>query len=238
MKIIPNKIIEFIVNKLQNLLDRYPKQIINIDKSSYIHETVKLDNINICGNVCIGEGTVISGGVNIFADSNLIIGKYNSINGPNTDFHSMIYPVTIGNFNSIARNVSIQEYNHKTNLLSSYSINKNIFKSNYRDDYTSKSSIQIGNDVWIGSHSIILSGAKIGNGVIIAANSVVYGEIPDYAIVAGSPAKIIKYRFTKEIINELLILEWWNWPISKIISNKKLFLNDLTIDILKDMNKR
>lgn len=235
MQFIPKFFVKWFISKLQGLLDRYPSTIININDESNIHKTVNLVNVNLNGRITVGEGTTISGGVTVFADSNVIIGKFNSINGPNTDIHSMIYPVTMGNFNSIARNVSIQEYNHKTKLLSSYSINKNIFKLNSQDDYISKSSIEIGNDVWIGAHSIILSGAKIGNGVVIAANSVVNGIIPDYAIVAGSPAKIISYRFSEEIVKELLDLKWWNWPIDKIFKNKNLFLNDLSLESLRNI---
>ena len=81
---------------------------------------------------------------------------------------------------------------------------------------TSKGNINIENDVWIGAYSTIMSGVKIGNGAVIGASSVVTKDIPPYAIVAGNPAKIIKYRFTEEQIVSLLKIEWWNWDEYKI----------------------
>ncbi|MEY0719389.1 CatB-related O-acetyltransferase [Providencia alcalifaciens] len=69
---------------------------------------------------------------------------------------------------------------------------------------------KIGNDVWIGVNSIILDGVKIGNGAIIAAGSVVTKDIPDYAIVGGIPAKIIKYRYPPNEIKILNEISWWD----------------------------
>ena len=74
----------------------------------------------------------------------------------------------------------------------------------------------VGNDVWIGQNSLILPGAKIGNGVIIGANSVVGGEIPPYSIVAGNPARLVRKRFDDEMINLLLGLKWWDKSIAEI----------------------
>ena len=91
----------------------------------------------------------------------------------------------------------------------------------------SKGNIVIGNDVWIGTHSVILSGAKINDGAIVAANSVVTGEIPAYAIVAGAPAKVLKYRFPQNVIDDLLEKQWWNWAIEKIKDEKTFFSQDL-----------
>jgi virginiamycin A acetyltransferase len=74
----------------------------------------------------------------------------------------------------------------------------------------------IGNDVWIGQGATILPGAQIGNGVIIGAGSVVHGAVPDYAIVAGNPAKIVRMRFDDATIAALVAIAWWDWPIAKI----------------------
>ena len=77
-------------------------------------------------------------------------------------------------------------------------------------DLPYKGDTVIGNDVWIGMDTTIMPGIKIGDGAVIGANAVVTHDIPPYAIVAGIPAKVIKYRFADEIINELLELQWWN----------------------------
>jgi acetyltransferase-like isoleucine patch superfamily enzyme len=80
-------------------------------------------------------------------------------------------------------------------------------------------SIEIGNDVWMGRGAQILSGVRIGDGAIIGANSVVAKNIPPYAIAVGNPVRIIRYRFTENEINQLLHIEWWNWPLEKIKEN-------------------
>ena len=77
----------------------------------------------------------------------------------------------------------------------------------------------IGNDVWIGYEATIMPGVAIGDGAIIAAKSVVVSDVPAYSIVGGNPAKVIKRRFDKETIAELLKISWWNWEIAKITAN-------------------
>jgi acetyltransferase-like isoleucine patch superfamily enzyme len=91
---------------------------------------------------------------------------------------------------------------------------------NYFEDFKN---IEIGNDVWIGANVIIIDGIEIGNGSIIAANSVVTKDVPSYAIVAGSPAKIIKYRFNEVEIKYLQNIKWWDQELSWIKDNYKTF---------------
>lgn len=74
----------------------------------------------------------------------------------------------------------------------------------------------IGNDVWLGENVIITNGARIGNGVIAGAGSVITRDVPDYAVVAGVPAHIIRYRFTPEQINSLNRIKWWDWTDEEI----------------------
>lgn len=83
--------------------------------------------------------------------------------------------------------------------------------------------IFIGNDVWIGANTIILPGVKIGDGAVLAAGAVVTKDIEAYAIVGGVPAKVIRYRFEKKVIDYLLRIKWWNWPHDKIMKNIELF---------------
>ena len=74
----------------------------------------------------------------------------------------------------------------------------------------------IGNDVWLGRNVIITNGANIGNGVIAGAGAVITKDVPDYAVVVGVPAKIIKYRYLKSQIEALNRIQWWNWSDDKI----------------------
>lgn len=83
----------------------------------------------------------------------------------------------------------------------------------------------IGNDVWTGRNVTIMAGVKIGNGAIIGAGAVVTKDVPDYAIVAGVPAKIIKYRFSEDIIFKLNKIKWWDWSDDLIASRYDDFLD-------------
>jgi virginiamycin A acetyltransferase len=79
-----------------------------------------------------------------------------------------------------------------------------------------KGDIIIGNDVWIGAKSTIMSGVKIGDGAVIGANSTVAKDVEPYSIVVGNPARHIKYRFTDYQIKSLLKIQWWNWTEDRI----------------------
>jgi len=85
--------------------------------------------------------------------------------------------------------------------------------------------VKIGHDVWIGARALVLDGITIGNGVIVAAGAVVTKDVPSYAIVAGVPAKVIRYRFNPHQILLLEKLKWWNKNIEWLRKNHKKFLN-------------
>ncbi|MEC8147402.1 MAG: CatB-related O-acetyltransferase [Pseudomonadota bacterium] len=85
--------------------------------------------------------------------------------------------------------------------------------------------IVIGNDVWIGARVILVDGITIGDGAIVAAGAVVTEDVPAFAIVGGTPAKIIKYRFQREEIEALLAIEWWHKDEKWLKANFKKFHN-------------
>ena len=87
--------------------------------------------------------------------------------------------------------------------------------------------VEIGNDVWIGSRAMFLDGVSVGDGAIIGAGAVVTKNVPPYAIVGGVPAKIIRYRFSEDIIKELEKTEWWNLSDDILKENIDLFQNKL-----------
>lgn len=185
-----------------------------IDRDNYISGSI------IKGNITIGEKCKV---FQSNLEGDITIGRYTSIWGPNTHIATKINSVNIGSFCSIARNVSIQEYNHTYTNLSTYNVRSNIFNEDVAKDICSNGKITIGNDVWISDGCKILSGVNIGNGAIIAANSVVTKNIPPFAIAAGSPAKVISYRFDEPKIKEIETMKWWTWPIDKIRENRHLF---------------
>ncbi|KGF67419.1 acetyltransferase [Hoeflea sp. BAL378] len=74
----------------------------------------------------------------------------------------------------------------------------------------------IANDVWLGFESVVMPGVRIGNGVIVAARAVVTSDVPDYAVVAGNPGRVVRMRFPPEIVLRLLGIAWWNWEVRKI----------------------
>lgn len=83
--------------------------------------------------------------------------------------------------------------------------------------------VVIGNDVWIGESCFIKAGVTIGDGAVVGAHSVVTKDIPPYAIVAGAPAKILRFRFDENKIKELLELQWWYWSDEQIFANLEMF---------------
>lgn len=126
--------------------------------------------------------------------------------------------VGIGKKCSIAKHCTFVLSNHLVDTFSScVSPVKHLFphKQGNTSGY-SKGDIIIKNDVWIGTHCIILDGLTIGNGAVIAAGSVVTKDVPAYAIVGGNPAKIIRYRFSREIIDEIEKTAFWDMSISEI----------------------
>lgn len=221
-----------LINKLLNrisilIVNAYGKsRQIEVSDLKQIDQSSIIEHAYVYGDVKIGKNVKITKGVHI--SGNISIGDFTAISGPNTDLYSHLSKIVIGKFCSIARNVSFQEYFHYSDRLSTAMINSDLFGKESKTDIYSKGDIYIGHDVWIGTHSVILSGVRIGNGAIIGANSVVTEDIPDYAIAAGSPARIIKYRFEEETITLLNTIGWWDWSIEKLEENQHLFQNRLT----------
>jgi acetyltransferase-like isoleucine patch superfamily enzyme len=140
--------------------------------------------------------------------------------------------LTIGKYCSIARNVIIfLESEHRTDWISTYPFPV-LWKEaeGIPGHPTTKGDVVIGNDVWIGFSTTILSGVTIGDGAAVGASSVVNRDVPPYAIVAGNPARIVRYRFDEETIQKLLQIRWWDWPNEKVKGNIHLICSD-SIDV-------
>ena len=175
---------------------------------------------------------------NVINDPNIIVGDYTMyndfINDPvlfeknNVLYH---YPINndhliIGRFCSIACGVKFlfNSANHTLNSLSTYPFplffeEWDLDVSNVASSWDNKGDIVIGDDVWIGYEAIIFAGVTIGGGAIIGSRAVVTKDVPPYGIVGGVPAKLIRKRFSEEIISTLLEIRWWNWSRERIIKN-------------------
>lgn len=191
-----------------------------------INNHLRFKGAQIDAGCCINEKTEIEPNTHVL--NNCIInfskiGSYSYIGR-----YCIIQNTTIGKYCSIANDVFIGLGKHPTDLISTSPLfyrKRNTLKLQLVEkdfDFEEYANISIGNDVWIGTRAIIMDGLKIGTGAIIAANSVVTKDVPPYAIVAGVPAKIIKYRFQENKIDELLTSEWWNWSLKEI----KLKINE------------
>tara|TARA_B110001450_G_C17590920_1_gene468932 strand:+ start:377 stop:886 length:510 start_codon:yes stop_codon:yes gene_type:complete len=131
-----------------------------------------------------------------------------------------IYNTTIGSFCSIANEVAIGGGNHPMNWVSTSPVfyaGRDSVRVKYSEHERKKPHRTIiGHDVWIGQRVLIKQGVQIGTGAVVGMGSVVTKSVPPYAIVAGNPATIIRYRFDSNTINKLLKSEWWLLPSSNL----------------------
>lgn len=147
-------------------------------------------------------------------------------------------PVTVGAFCSIGPEVLIfGQADHPTQAVSTYPFRTKLLHPEAGNtDAVTKGPVRIGSDVWIGARAMILSGVTVGDGAIIAAGAVVARDVPAYGIVAGNPARLVRHRFTPEIVAALLEIRWWDWPDEKIRSFEAAFYGPIEafVDKAKD----
>ena len=165
---------------------------------------------------------------------NISVGKYSY--GPLEvyDWGSEGEFLEIGNFVSISVGVKfVLGGNHKYTKFSTYPFNTMICGGTVTEDVYSNGRIKIEDGVWIGLNSIILSGVTIGEGAVVGAGSVVSKDVPPYSIVAGNPAKVIKYRFEEQIIERLLAKNIEDLSEEYIKNNLDLLNDELTLENLE-----
>ncbi len=169
------------------------------------------------------------------------IGRRNTIdncsigNGTYTCEFTIMKYATIGKYCAISWNVSVGGANHDIHRLAVTPVQR-VLQEKVTEIYPSfqNEGCHIGNDVWLAAGCHVLRNVTIGNGAVIGANSVVTKDIPPYAIAVGSPAKVVCYRFSKEIIEKLQEIQWWDFPPKLLRECKDIFTHDLKMeDILK-----
>lgn len=197
-----------------------------------IYQSAKTIECSLGDNIVIGENSFLQNSIinnhvqinrsNLIVDSKIDAYSYTGMN-------TVIKHAHIGKFCSISWNVSVSGGGHDYHNITphpfvhlpSFGIVSN------KSDLEIKK-ISIGNDVWIGMNSCVLQGLSIGDGAVIGAGSVVTKNVPPYAIVAGNPAKIIKYRFSDGMISKLLQLNWWDLSEEVLTKNITYFQGRLT----------
>lgn len=192
----------------------------NLSKVFTIGKKVTLENCTIGFHSRVAEYASIK---------NTIVGDYSALGR-----YSKIINTEIGKFCAISWDTTINAISHPTNHMTINAFPYVPRMGNFvKINKQKPSKVIIKNDVWIGANSVVMPGITIGNGAIIGSGAVVTKDVPDYAIVAGVPAKIIKYRFEDGIIKELLNIKWWDWEREKIENNIHIFQEKLNLDMLK-----
>lgn len=149
--------------------------------------------------------------------------------------------VIIGRYCSIARDCTfVLDANHRPDWVTTSTLVRGLVTPEIEQDLHSrghnngKGNIFVGNDVWIATQAMILSGVKIGNGAVIMTRAVVTKDVEPYSMVAGNPAKEVRKRFSNEVIAELLRIKWWDWSAARVEKMSQFLWNS---DISKFINE-
>lgn len=228
--------------------------ILSIVEDSFLHVNSKIYKFSrvresiIKDNASIGDGSKVDMS---YLDSFVRVVRYNHIYNSNISSHSytgqstVIMNSNIGKFTSISWGVTIGPPNHDYSRITNHSFLYN----DYDKIRPVKEAVYnrfeeecvVGNDVWIGANATILRDVTIGDGAVIGANSLISKDVPPYAIVAGVPGRILKFRFSEDIINELLEIRWWDLPDNIIRENFDIFQSKefkYMLDKLKILKKK
>lgn len=173
--------------------------------SSYISKGLHIKGSSIPNSPFRFERPVTLGEIEIHGG--VSIGSHTYIN----DGGLIRSGIVIGRFCSIGRSAILGTGHHEMNSLSTspFFPSKGQFSSIKLANHIKRIRVQVGNDVWIGDRVVILSGVTVGDGAILAIGAIVTKDVPPYAVVAGVPARVIKFRFPDKIINKLLSIKWW-----------------------------
>ncbi len=163
-------------------------------------------------------------------------GKYSYGNPKIMKFNIENEKLEIGNYVSIADNVTfILSGNHYIDTFTTYPFKVNCFSE--KVEAWGKGPIKVGDDVWIGYGATILSGVTIGQGAVIAAGSVVVKDVEPYSVVGGNPAKLLKYRYPKEIIEEMKKIDFSKIEPDDLKDIQDLIYKKLDMNVLNEIKK-
>lgn len=167
-----------------------------------------------------------------YYEDNIYIGRHSYFSGPpqRLEYNDTNSQVIIGDYTSIAQDVTFMAGgNHHIDRATTYPIITRMIPSRppLSEMPVVSDNIIIGNDVWIGREAKIVGPRIIGDGAIIGAYSVVTKDVPPYALVAGNPARIKKFRYSKGVIQAMCRIAWWNWSDEEVKerADDLLFMN-------------
>jgi acetyltransferase-like isoleucine patch superfamily enzyme len=214
-----------------------------VDKTALVYSGARVKNSLLCTGTSIGNYSRVDYSKlneKVRIDRNNHIYQSSLARYSYTGMGVVVMHAEIGAFTSISWNVSIGGADHAYSRMTQHSFLYNDVDNIRPDTETTAydrfvKPVTVGCDVWIAAGAVITRGVTIGHGAVIGANSVVTKDIPPYAIAVGSPAKIIKYRFSSDVISLLLELKWWDWPIAKIKANYSILVEQPKIDRLKEL---
>lgn len=214
---------------------------------NFIHETAKCVNSTLGAGVKLFRNAEVydselSDNVSIGDDTNIrtcklaanvVINRRNYINNSRigeytyTGLNTICNYAEIGRFCSFARNVDVGGFDHDIDHVTTMPTFRfqQMNSGKTKAEATYEEYCQVGNDVWIAAGAQILHKAKIGDGAVIGAGAIVTKDVPPYAVVAGVPGKILKFRFDEKTIERLMNIQWWNWPIDVILENIEWMIN-------------
>jgi len=185
------------------------KTFIDIGRNVFLPHDVKIS----APHFVVGDNTRINGPLMVRGQEDCVIGKYCSLG----------YNITIITTNHDISKPCLQINMHRLYGFCSLEISKGL--------------VRIGNNVWVGDNVTILSGVSIGDGCVVGAGSIVTKDLPACSIAAGVPAKVLKYRFSKDVIKKFLEIKWWDWAEEKIARNEAFFNTDLTKCTAEDIDR-
>lgn len=215
-----------------------------------VYKNARILNSTLAGNNSVGDFSTLRdtlmdrySSVQRYCDLlRCSVGKYTVI-----EKNAVLHDISIGSFCEISWHCSMGGDNHNYKLPTvhhwywnrQFGFEDAAHTAGGTNFYAklSAESCSIGNDVWVGSGVTVNRKVRVGDGAILASGCVVTKDVPPYAIVAGVPARIIKYRFDEPIRRRLLEVAWWNWPEEVLKANRHLFEKEVDEEVLLNMEK-
>lgn len=179
------------------------------DSEPRIHPTAELKSCRLGRYAIVGERVILR---------EVSVGDFSYF-----ERHAEAIYTTIGKFCSIAANTRLNALEHPIERITSHKVsyrpNEYFRWLGVDADFKARrqaKTVRIGHDVWIGHGAVVAPGVAIGNGAVVGANAVVTRDVQPYEIVAGAPARQLRFRFEPDVRARIEALAWWDWPVAKL----------------------